>query len=97
MLTIDIIKQKVAPLAEKYNIIKVDLFGSYAEGCATEKSDTDLLVQFAVDIPSIFAVMGFREELKNQLHVSVDVLTVPLVRPEKLTIERTINIYERAR
>ena len=97
MLTIDTIKKKVEPLAEKYNIIKVDLFGSYADGRATEKSDTDFLVQVAVDIPSIFAVMGFREELKNQLAVPVDVLTVPLVHPERLKIERTINIYERPR
>ena len=36
MLTIEIIKQKIAPLAEKYQVAKIDLFGSYANGNMTE-------------------------------------------------------------
>jgi len=96
MLTIDFIKQKIVPLAEKYQVAKIDLFGSYANGNMTEKSDVDFLVKFKEDIPSIFAVMGFQEELKKQLDISVDVVTLPLTRPEYLKIERTVNIYERA-
>jgi hypothetical protein len=95
-LTIEIIKNAVAPLAEKYNVIKVDLFGSYASGNATEKSDVDFLVKFKAEIPSIFKVMGFREELEAGLHSSVDVVTLPLSKPEKLNIEKVVNIYERA-
>ena len=63
MLTMDKIKQAVVPLAEKYDIVKVDLFGSYATGTATEKSDVDFLVLFNADIPTIYNVMGFKAVL----------------------------------
>ena len=96
MLTIESIKQKIVPLAEKYQVSKIDLFGSYANGNMTDKSDVDFLVKFEEDIPSIFAVMGLQEELKQQLNISVDVVTLPLTRPEYLKIERTVNVYERA-
>ena len=31
---------------EKYGLIKVGLFGSYAQGCSTEESDIDLYAEF---------------------------------------------------
>ncbi len=63
MLTVSEIRQAVAPLAKKYQLIKVDLFGSYASGRATEASDADFVVEFRSAVPSIFDVMGFQEEL----------------------------------
>ena len=94
MLTIDIIKSEVLPLAKKYNVASVRLFGSLADGSAKETSDVDFLVKFVVPVPSIFKVLGFREELQKQLHVPVDIVTVPITRPERLKIGRTISIYE---
>ena len=95
MLTLDNIKQAVAPLAEKYDILKVELFGSYANGEATEASDADFLVTFRAAIPSIFKVMGFKEELENSLCYSVDVVTLPITKT-KLNIDKVINVYEHA-
>lgn len=43
--TIEEIREKVKPIAEKYGIEKVWLFGSYARGEATEDSDVDLLIK----------------------------------------------------
>jgi uncharacterized protein len=94
MLTIEKIKREVFPLAKKYNIAAVHLFGSLAEGNADETSDADFLVRFIVPVPSIFKVLGFREELQKKLHTSVDIVTVPIPFPEKLKIGRTISIYE---
>lgn len=95
MLTTDIIEQAVRPLAEKYGLLKVDLFGSYANGNATEKSDADFLIEFNTPIPSIFKVMGFKEELSKRLNYPVDIVTLPVPRIEMLNIEKVINIYER--
>ena len=94
MLTIDEIKSEVLPLAKKYHIESVYLFGSIAKGTATENSDADFLVKFTAPVPSIFAVMGFKEELQKSLHTPVDVVTYPITRPDKLIIERTICVYE---
>ena len=96
MLTVEVIKRAVIPLAEKYNIAKVDLFGSYADGRASEKSDADFLVEFEANPPSIFKVMGFKEELENSLNYPVDVVTLPIVRPDRLNIEKVVNVYARA-
>ncbi|MCL2701016.1 MAG: nucleotidyltransferase domain-containing protein [Phycisphaerae bacterium] len=95
MLTMDIIRQAVMPLADKYHIAKVDLFGSYADGNATETSDADFLVTFRAKVPSIFKVMGFKEELQNRLNHPVDVVTLPLTRPGKLHIGKVVTVYER--
>lgn len=43
VLTLDEIRKKVAPIAKKYNLKAVFLFGSYARGQAREDSDIDLL------------------------------------------------------
>ncbi|MCL2351826.1 MAG: nucleotidyltransferase domain-containing protein [Firmicutes bacterium] len=96
MLTTEVIRRAVKPLAEKYGIVKVDLFGSYANGNATEKSDADFLVAFDVKIPSIFKVMGFKQELEDHLGYPVDVVTLPAARPGMLNIEKAVNVYERA-
>jgi len=95
LLSIERIKSTVIPLAEKYNVEKVDLFGSYVNGNATDKSDLDFLVKFIAPVPSIFKVMGFKEELETEFNNSVDVVTLPLINSDRLNIERVVNIYER--
>ncbi|MDR1921766.1 MAG: nucleotidyltransferase domain-containing protein [Candidatus Adiutrix sp.] len=92
MLTIEAIRDKAKPVAEKYDIVRLELFGSYADGTADENSDADFLVQFAAPVPSIFKVMGFREELSRILGLPVDVVTLPLARPDKLRVARTEKI-----
>ena len=94
MLTIDSMKQTVSILAPKYDIAKVELFGSYANGLATEDSDADFLVLFQAETPSIFKVLGFQEELRNALHHNVDIIALPLPNPEKLNIGKVVPIYE---
>ena len=44
MFGIETIKSKLRPVFSNYNINSAILFGSYAKGSATEKSDVDLLV-----------------------------------------------------
>ncbi len=44
--TVEEIQKKVRPIAEKYGIDTVWLFGSYARGEANENSDVDLLVNY---------------------------------------------------
>jgi len=92
MLSITEIRNKAKPVAKKYGVINLSLFGSYANRMANENSDADFLVRFDTPVPSIFKVMGFREELSQALGIPVDVITLPLVRPEKLHISKTETI-----
>lgn len=73
--TIDEIAAAVKPIAEKYGIDKVWLFGSYARGEATDKSDIDLLVDRR-DFMSMFELGGMLEDLKEELKKNVDILTI---------------------
>jgi predicted nucleotidyltransferase len=86
------IRDKVAPIAERYDVTRVDIFGSYATGSATPDSDVDFLVEFSAPVPSIFKVMGFREELKRALGLDVDVVTVPLANPKRISIGKCERI-----
>ena len=92
MLTLETIRDRSKPIAQKYHFVSLELFGSYADGTADENSDADFLALFAVPVPSIFKVMGFREELSRSLGLPVDVVTLPLARPEKLHVSHTVKI-----
>ena len=92
MLTLEAIRDKATPVAKKYDVVSLELFGSYAEGTPDENSDADFLVRFAAPVPSIFKVMGFREELSRSLGLAVDVVTLPLANPDKLHVSRTEKI-----
>ncbi|MDR0937681.1 MAG: nucleotidyltransferase domain-containing protein [Oscillospiraceae bacterium] len=94
MLTIDMIREKAKPLAIKYGVRSITLFGSYANGNATEESDVDLLVQFnEPPLASICEVLGFEHCLADAFGKSVDVVPLPIARPDRLYIERTEAIY----
>ena len=86
------IRHKAMPLIAKYGLKKMSIFGSYASESFNEDSDVDFLVEF-FDVPSIFKVMGLREELKRALGKEVDVVTWPLAHPELLKIEKSVKIY----
>ena len=75
MLTLDRIKQAVAKVGKKYGIKSAYLFGSYAKGTATEKSDVDLLIDRGT-IRGLIEFNGFRLELMDELGTNVDILTM---------------------
>lgn len=51
------------------------MFGSYAKGKATEKSDVDLLIEKGKPM-SLLKLSGMRERCQEALHLSVDLLTM---------------------
>ena len=58
MLTIEQIKRAVTTVGKKYGIKNACLFGSYAKGNATEKSDVDLLIDLGVGGKLILPSLG---------------------------------------
>lgn len=73
IVNVEYIKDKCSPVLDKYGAEYCYLFGSYAKGKATEKSDVDLLI--SVDIKGI-KFFGLVEELRVALHKRVDALDV---------------------
>ena len=94
MLTIDEIQSAVREAAAQYPVKRVELFGSYANGTATEKSDLDFLVEFTQFPISLFEICGFQETLSELLDTEVDVVDLPLHNDSELIIDKRVCVYE---
>ncbi|MEG0935677.1 MAG: nucleotidyltransferase domain-containing protein [Clostridia bacterium] len=88
------IQSAVRTACAQYPIKRVELFGSYANGTASEDSDVDFLVEFAEHPISIFKICGFQAALSELLHLDVDVVKLPLKKDSPLVIDRSVCLYE---
>ena len=94
MLDMDVIRNAVREAASQYPVKRVELFGSYANGSATEKSDVDFLVEFNDSSVSLLKLFGFQEMLIELLKMDVDVVKLPLKKNTELLIENRVCVYE---
>lgn len=75
--TIEEITVRITPVAKKYCIPAVYLFGSYARGTATEDSDVDLLIDMTgVKLTGMFAFGGLYCDFEDALEKKIDLVTV---------------------
>ena len=81
-MSINDVNYIVKPLADKYKISEVYLFGSYARGDATDESDLDFLV-YGGDGFRLTMVFAFAEELRKALNKEVDVFEIHEVSVDK--------------
>lgn len=72
--SIEEIKNRISPIAMRYGVERVYLFGSYAKGCATVKSDIDLRIDKGA-LKGLFALSGMRLDICDVLSKDVDLLT----------------------
>ena len=69
---VDEIARIVRPIAQRYGLRAVYLFGSYARGAATEDSDIDLLIDTTgTNIKSLLQVAAVYCELEEALVIGV--------------------------
>jgi predicted nucleotidyltransferase len=61
-------------LRERFKVETIDIFGSYARGEQTEKSDVDILVTYS-EMVDLLLVARLRRYLRRKLHVKVDVVS----------------------
>lgn len=70
---IDEIKNIITPIAKKYNLKRIYLFGSYAKKAATEESDVDLLIEGFADT-RFLAFPSFYSDIEEALKKSIDIV-----------------------
>ena len=68
------IREIVAPIAQKYGVGRVYLFGSYARGEATPKSDLDFRIDRG-SLRGLLALGGMYSDLEEQFGKELDLLT----------------------
>ena len=86
------------PIAEKYGVYKLYLFGSYARGEATDSSDIDLLIEKG-DIRNLLDYFAFVSDLEDIFGKHVDVVTITCNDKEfvEKVMDEAILIYESKR
>ena len=96
MRTFQQIRQAVHKYAAANDLKSAQLFGSYANGTATDTSDVDILVEYHQP-PTLLNYLGLKEQLQNELGIKVDLLKYP-IDPHKIifpsfNINHTIPLY----
>ena len=81
VFTMEQIAAAVKPLADKYRVKEIYLFGSYARGEADENSDLDFLV-FGGEMFRRTMIFSLAEELREVLKKNVDVFEIAEVNPD---------------
>lgn len=71
---IEKLKELEPVLRRDFGIKRLRVFGSVARGEAKPGSDVDLIADFD-PVPSLFEWMDYKENLKNDLGLPVDLLT----------------------
>jgi len=92
-LKIEDIRNIVEKVAKEFDLVKVILFGSYANGSATKESDIDLLVEFTTDSVSLFKIARLKFKLEELTGKEVDVIHAPIPKESILEIEKEILLY----
>lgn len=89
------LQKKIVPFAKKHNISYVALFGSFARGEETKKSDVDLVVRFSKQI-GLFEFSGIKLGLEKKLKRKVDLVTEGSINKhvKKYIMEDLTTIYE---
>ncbi len=95
--SIETIQSIVTPIAQKYGLPAVFLFGSYARGTATEASDIDLLIDTTgTTIKTLMGLGALYCELEEALQKPIDLITIQSLeqksdRPHDLRFRETVR------
>jgi predicted nucleotidyltransferase len=100
--TIEEIKEKIRPIAEKYNLPAVYLFGSYARGEADEKSDVDIMIdRTGTPVVGLVKLSGLFQDFEESLLKEVDMVTTDIFNQKRdfefasELKQDMVNIYDR--
>ena len=95
--TVAEIRRIVHPIAERYGVERVYLFGSYVRDEVTPNSDFDIRIDCGA-ICDLFELSSFHQELENTLSGTVDLLTTGSLEDKFLSriANEEVMLYERS-
>ena len=77
------VKYIILNYLKDYQPVSVGIFGSFARGESTEKSDIDILVKFKV-APSLLTLIKLENELSDLLGIKVDLITTGAIKNKRV-------------
>ena len=86
MSELEKIKEKIKPVAKKYNLVYVWVFGSYAKKKQRKDSDVDIIVR-TEDVVGGFKIVEVKFALEEALQKQVDIITTGSIKGSLLENE----------
>ena len=80
---------------DKYHIVRIGLFGSYARGDQNIESDIDLLVEFEEKTEDLYELkIQLKEFLRDKLVLEVDICREKYIKPriKKSILKETVYV-----
>ncbi len=78
---LEVLRQQIPMLAERYSVEKLELFGSYVRSEQKKDSDLDVLVTFKED-PSLLTYIAIENYLSDLLGIKVDLVMKDSLKPK---------------
>ena len=78
---IESIKRKILPVLKKQKVTKAGIFGSYARGEQTAKSDVDILVEINQNI-GLIGLISLKMRIENAIKKKIDLVEYESIREE---------------
>jgi predicted nucleotidyltransferase len=78
---------------DKFHIIRIGLFGSYARGDQNVNSDIDLLVEFEENTQDLYGLkLQLKDFFRNKLGIEIDICREKYIKPriKKSILKETI-------
>lgn len=88
---LQILRKHKPELQRKYPISKLGVFGSYARGEATEKSDIDIAVEITGPMGLDFVTMA--DEIEELFGIKTDVVPLRSIKPKYLVYVQKDIVY----
>ena len=85
--------QNKKQLRDKYHIIRIGIFGSYARGDQNIKSDIDLLVEFEDNTQDLYDFkLQLKDFFRTKLGIEVDICREKYIKPriKKSILKETV-------
>ena len=97
MSELEKIAEKIKPVAMKYNLSLVWIFGSYAKKKQKEDSDVDIIVK-TEDVAEGFKIVEVKFALEEALEKEVDIITTGSIKDSLLENENLeeVLVYDAA-
>ena len=86
MSELEKVKEKIKPIAKKYNLAYVWIFGSYAKKKQKKDSDIDIIVR-TEDVLGGFKIVEVKFALEEALEKQVDIITTGSIKGSLLEDE----------
>ena len=77
---LSVLREELPYLTKEFRVIRIGLFGSYANGEQTQDSDIDLLVELDPPV-GFFKFIALEDYLSGRLGAKVDLVTPDALKP----------------